>query len=352
LTLFKPWAEIDGKDSLSWKEFKVFIRRCAAPTATYRQRAILQTILRMLGGMRISSRKKRLLNKWRVRGVVPWNLLEAQEKMRSYEREECRRKGISGIPDECAYQKCSHDGSRDQSESFFNNPENGTEDDGMDFARDVILRAAAVNADGGEEDKAKRDNDKLDIQTAFAKATIDSMTTIMKDVLEGLKEQGKHHSIVNPQQVIQAHQDLQLISKLGVANIKVHYKTMKKELSDDFQPPDVETKSDSNVFESFESLECRACTCEEGDEPADEPNWKRDEKIWPILNDQQEMIAREIYNHARAKLNHELHPSKHLLPRQKLIMIKGGPGTGKTTLMKEVQRRVTSYACRMSHPQV
>ena len=95
LTLFKPHGLIHGKDGLSWSNFKSYVRECAAPTAKYNQRAILQTILNMLNGMRVSTRKKRLLNKWRVRGVTPWVLLDNDERLRIAERKVARGDGIN-----------------------------------------------------------------------------------------------------------------------------------------------------------------------------------------------------------------------------------------------------------------
>ena len=348
LTLFKPWAKIKGKNGLSWNKFELFIRQCAAPTATYRQRAILQTILRMLNGMRISSKKKKLLNKWRVRGVVPWNLLEAQDKMRAYERNECRRKGMIGIPDECAYRKISHD-EYNHSNSFYENIENA--DDGEEFltlTRDLLFTTIASHIDGTEEDKTRRDQQKMDKQTAYTMDTIDKMLNIYKDVITGLKDTGKHSIITNSEEVQKAHEDLNRIFLLTESQVKDNYDIMKIELAtvDDVLRP-IEIESLTHV-----PGHTSVCICEEGDEPADNSDWIRDTEVWPVLNKEQEAIATEIYQHARSKLNHSLHPHRHKLPPQKLIMIKGGPGTGKTTLMKEVQRRVSVYASRINHPQV
>jgi len=341
LTLFKPWTEIKGKNGLSWEKFELFIRQCAAPSATYRHRAILQTILRMLNGMRISSKKKKLLNKWRVRGVVPWNLLESQDKMRAFERKECRRKGMIGIPDECAYRKISHDEYNHSNRCSDNIESAGDGEDFLTLTRDLLFTTIASHIDGTEEDKIRRDQQKIDKQTLYTKDTIDKMLNIYKDVITVLKDTGKHSIISNTEEIQKAHEDLNRMLSLTESRVKDNYNVMKIELAtvDDVLRPIVP----GHTF---------VCICEEGDEPADNPDWVRDSKLWPVLNKEQEAIATEVYRHARAKLNHSLHPHKHKLPPQKLIMITGGPGTGKTTLLKEVQRRVSTYATRINHPQV
>ena len=70
LATFKPWGTIKkDKDKLNWECFLKYIRRLASDQVSFRER---ETIMNMNSGLRVSNRKKRMLNMYRTCGVIPW----------------------------------------------------------------------------------------------------------------------------------------------------------------------------------------------------------------------------------------------------------------------------------------
>jgi hypothetical protein len=168
-------------------------------------------------------------------------------------------------------------------------------------------------------------------------------------VITKLKLQGKETILSNIKNVQQTHVDVKAIATMVKDDLTTKCKKMTIELP---EIGNLDLKTNSTSENNGRGSYDNTCICEVGDAYIEDPTFKRDPKLWPALKKKQEALAHEIYLHARDKLNHQLHPERHPPPHQMLLLVKGAPGTGKTTLMKEIKRRVAVYARRIHHQQV
>jgi len=341
LTLFQPWDHIQGKRGLSWSAFKRFMRSLNSKDATYIERGRRQAVNNLLHGLQVSSKKKKMFNLWRTRGATPWPLLEARIRAEAAERERRRQAG-ENLPPESAYSKSScltqsgGDGLVDDSDD-----EEGLAAEAI--LKDALLKSYEVNEFG----EGSRPGSILNLEGTAISATATGLNSIINKYIEQWILISNIKYGTPP--TIPGAEDVGIVSSLTKLEVTEQTAKFKKELPDD----NVKEIPSLDAMTIVNQNPAAASKLEFGDEPADVGGGV-DDNVDPLrvrLNPAQEAIAMELYKFVRSQLNHDMDPINRPLHPPIYLNIQGGPGSGKTTLMKEVFRRVNVYAARICHPQ-
>ena len=208
------------------------------------------------------------------------------------------------------------------------------------------MRIVAKQTD--DEGAKTRQAIKIDQAGIYSDLVVSQFEAVYDDVLARMNRErdGDDVTAVIEPVVFHKHDrtDVSVVGDFSFDIMKEQKKALRKELVDAVDIPVVPRDSVSMQDVSSTSVKSKLKI---GDEPADEPPSKP-----PItLNDDQEKLCCMLYKHVRAILNHQMDPFL-FPPKQLLLHISGGPGSGKTTLIKELQRRCKVYAMRIGSTQM
>jgi len=402
LTLFKPWCLIQfiPLGGLTWENFLEFIRLLHKSNADSSSRNIYFTIENIMYGLSISAKKNKAFATFRSRGTIPWGLEKQMKEAEKKERKkftEALKKLIKenklqdiDVPDDEVYEEAL----RNAEESAFDMGDEGNEetdhiDDLTEQTVQELYETLVRNNLTSEDKSGKIDTGKEHVIEYNNKAT-DILKDIYRDLSTVVSKETNTGIVTNTSSILvslnsfegtfdDVHAEPEEKKEEEEVEEKKEEKEEEEEKNEDISPLIPTLRGQSYLDALIEKLKLTYSIegeqidtvklireapvldettliagdstqvspvelIETGDEDAYGTLDVQDRKQ---LNTEQEYVCNKLYKLVRNNVDHFINPiSTPNIMKPLYMMVHGGPGSGKTTLFKELIRRTEAYITR------
>ena len=369
LTLFKPWCVIDHVPlgGLTWENFLTFVRSLNHNDADSSSRNIFFTMENILHGLVISAKKSKIFGMYRGRATVPWGvhkqIFEKEKEQRKVFTETLRKiineKKLQDvdIPDDEDY----NDVEEFSGKSGLDMPDEGENEENnyKDIPLDELYQILVQNNLTGENKYGQVDVGRIEAMQYNNKAC-NIMENLYKDLPIGVQSGLDISKQQNMSSMVKRIDDFsEEPSTDTLSPERLQGKEYLDALLDKMRVPKTVMGEQIDIVKIVN----QATSTDEDDQSVtgegkvDEPTdliENQEEDAYGIdivdrrqLNQEQEYVCTKFYKIVRHNINHFVDPTTTLCPSDPIYMIvQGGPGCGKTTLFKELIKRIEAYLSR------
>lgn len=350
LTLFCPIEPISGRlmnvgekclyPDASWSTFMHFLQFLGKNDGDFPNLHKLELICRMKTALCVNAKKKLCFTKYNYRGCKTWDEQSISNGLLVNERNIRRNNPAirNTIPPEYVYQLNSND--RFIDDDIVRRDINGAENN--DCETQAILSELTRRIMSGEN-SAELALERRVLHANNILGIVERLMTVINAPLIAL-----HHHNHNFTSLISNNSNSALIGITIDSIAAIEARLDKNYVEDVVNEVVIPTIVNPHLPLDFMGI-LSPIILENGDEPAEGVGILPPEGTI-ILNPIQEALCVLIYKRQRNIINANMDPTRFPLYPQLLMYIDNGPGTGKSTVLMEVIRRVNVYAARMKYP--